>query len=87
MNLTSSRSHAIFTLLMRQRQVGGAPPGGRVAKFHLVDLAGSERNKRSGAEGARLKVPTCCPKRTRACLARGLTFTVHIKIYWYQWYI
>lgn len=56
MNLVSSRSHAVFTLLLRQRRSPGAPsPGARVAKFHLVDLAGSERNKRSGAEGNRLK--------------------------------
>ena len=61
MNATSSRSHAVFTLLMRRRRAPGAPPGGRVAKFHLVDLAGSERNKRSGAEGARFKVPPLPP--------------------------
>ncbi len=51
----------MFTLLMRRRRAPGAPPGGRVAKFHLVDLAGSERNKRSGAEGARFKVPPLPP--------------------------
>ena len=55
MNVASSRSHAIFTLLLRRRRPGSGVS--RPAKFHLVDLAGSERNKRSGAEGARFKVP------------------------------
>ena len=53
MNAASSRSHAVFTLLLRRR---GGGPDARVAKFRLVDLAGSERNKRSGAEGARFRV-------------------------------
>lgn len=55
MNAASSRSHAVFTLLLRRR---GGGPDARVAKFRLVDLAGSERNKRSGAEGARFRVRT-----------------------------
>lgn len=52
MNAASSRSHAVFTLLLRR---AGAGDGDRVAKFRLVDLAGSERNKRSQAEGTRFK--------------------------------
>lgn len=52
MNAASSRSHAVFTLLLRR---AGAGAGDRVAKFRLVDLAGSERNKRSQAEGTRFK--------------------------------
>ncbi len=62
MNSESSRSHAVFTLLLRR---AGAPPGARVAKFRLVDLAGSERNKRSGAEGARFKARCWHSKRVR----------------------
>lgn len=62
MNSSSSRSHAVFTLLMRQRRL--APDQDQVdkdaeneapeqyetltAKFHFVDLAGSERLKRTG---------------------------------------
>ncbi|CAD7701953.1 unnamed protein product [Ostreobium quekettii] len=62
-NSVSSRSHAIFTIMLEQR-VGHAgndePVDGHVhevrrAKFHLVDLAGSERIKKSGAAGERLK--------------------------------
>jgi hypothetical protein len=53
MNMVSSRSHAIFTLLLRQRSEEGA----RVltSKLHFVDLAGSERLKRTQAQGARVK--------------------------------
>ncbi len=58
MNAASSRSHAVFTLLLRRR---GGGPDARVAKFRLVDLAGSERNKRSGANGARFEVRTALP--------------------------
>lgn len=53
MNMVSSRSHAIFTLLLRQRQGDGQ----RVlaSKLHFVDLAGSERLKRTQAQGDRVK--------------------------------
>nr|XP_009401321.1 PREDICTED: kinesin-like protein KIN-4C isoform X1 [Musa acuminata subsp. malaccensis] len=66
MNSQSSRSHAIFTIYMEQKNVSHESHGGMVnneaagddilfAKFHLVDLAGSERAKRTGADGLRLK--------------------------------
>uniref|UniRef100_A0A673B7X1 Kinesin-like protein n=1 Tax=Sphaeramia orbicularis TaxID=375764 RepID=A0A673B7X1_9TELE len=45
MNAASSRSHAIFTITLEQL----------VSKLHLVDLAGSERQKKTKAEGDRLK--------------------------------
>ncbi|RLO06250.1 hypothetical protein DYB28_000754, partial [Aphanomyces astaci] len=53
MNEQSSRSHAIFTLVLQQK----ARDSGELthAKFHLVDLAGSERAKRTGAVGGRFK--------------------------------
>lgn len=53
MNMVSSRSHAIFTLLLRQRR----EDGGKVlaSKLHFVDLAGSERLKRTQAQGDRVK--------------------------------
>ncbi|KAH9628392.1 hypothetical protein HF086_015922, partial [Spodoptera exigua] len=70
MNSSSSRSHAVFTLLLRQRRL--APDQDTsvdreadseaseqyetlTAKFHFVDLAGSERLKRTGATGERAK--------------------------------
>ncbi|CAH0405180.1 unnamed protein product [Chilo suppressalis] len=69
MNSSSSRSHAVFTLLMRQRRLAAdmeaqdreadaeAPEQYETltAKFHFVDLAGSERLKRTGATGERAK--------------------------------
>jgi hypothetical protein len=54
MNEQSSRSHAIFTLILQQKDVQSGEF--THAKFHLVDLAGSERAKRTGAVGKQLKV-------------------------------
>lgn len=53
MNEQSSRSHAIFSLIMHQKDL--ATGQCRKAKFHLVDLAGSERAKRTGAVAGRFK--------------------------------
>ena len=53
MNKTSSRSHAIFTLLLNIVSKED-PSNVTVSKFHLVDLAGSERQKKTKAEGQRL---------------------------------
>uniref|UniRef100_A0A158Q8M3 Kinesin-like protein unc-104 n=1 Tax=Elaeophora elaphi TaxID=1147741 RepID=A0A158Q8M3_9BILA len=57
MNSTSSRSHAVFTIVLTQRR---HDPGAdldceKVSKISLVDLAGSERATSTGAEGQRLK--------------------------------
>ncbi|XP_060792516.1 kinesin family member 4 [Neoarius graeffei] len=54
MNAASSRSHAIFTISLEQRR-GGDKNDVMVSKLHLVDLAGSERQKKTKAEGDRLK--------------------------------
>ncbi|XP_055997072.1 kinesin-like protein KIF21A isoform X6 [Ostrea edulis] len=69
MNSQSSRSHAIFTLHIKQQRVvhdedlmGESKDSEGInefetltAKFHFVDLAGSERLKRTGATGDRAK--------------------------------
>ncbi|KAL9601374.1 MAG: hypothetical protein Q9219_002550 [cf. Caloplaca sp. 3 TL-2023] len=57
MNDTSSRSHAVFTLIVTQRRhdVETSMDTEKVAKISLVDLAGSERATSTGATGARLK--------------------------------
>ncbi|XP_060941533.1 kinesin family member 4 [Limanda limanda] len=54
MNAASSRSHAIFTITLEQRR-GKDKVDAMVSKLHLVDLAGSERQKKTKAEGDRLK--------------------------------
>ncbi|SCZ97867.1 BZ3501_MvSof-1269-A2-R1_Chr7-2g09344 [Microbotryum saponariae] len=57
MNETSSRSHAVFTLLLTQRRVDveTGMAGEKVSRISLVDLAGSERANSTGATGTRLK--------------------------------
>ncbi|KAI1713253.1 kinesin motor domain-containing protein [Ditylenchus destructor] len=71
MNQASSRSHAIFSLQIKQQRMVSAENAENVemngnptpatelevltAKFHFVDLAGSERLKRTGATGDRQK--------------------------------
>lgn len=53
MNMNSSRSHAIFTLLLRQLKKESNES--LVSKIHFVDLAGSERLKKTGALGSRAR--------------------------------
>lgn len=57
MNETSSRSHAVFTLLLTQRRLDPTTnlAGEKVSRISLVDLAGSERANATGATGTRLK--------------------------------
>ncbi|XP_040197503.1 chromosome-associated kinesin KIF4-like [Rana temporaria] len=54
MNYQSSRSHTIFTISLEQKKIDDKNISFR-SKFHLVDLAGSERQKKTKAEGDRLK--------------------------------
>ncbi|NWI69507.1 KIF4 protein, partial [Todus mexicanus] len=54
MNSQSSRSHAIFTICIDQKKKNDKNSGFH-SKLHLVDLAGSERQKKTKAEGDRLK--------------------------------
>ena len=55
MNAESSRSHAVFTIVLTEVRVTGKITGEKVSKISLVDLAGSERSAKTGAKGARLK--------------------------------
>ncbi|KAI5480411.1 hypothetical protein MNV49_000986 [Pseudohyphozyma bogoriensis] len=57
MNETSSRSHAVFTLLLTQKRIDETVgmAGEKVSRISLVDLAGSERANATGATGTRLK--------------------------------
>ena len=59
MNLTSSRSHAVFAVTLTQKTA--VPTSGEmtdtttVSRLTFVDLAGSERMKKTGAEGERAR--------------------------------
>nr|XP_019007917.1 kinesin [Kwoniella pini CBS 10737]OCF46698.1 kinesin [Kwoniella pini CBS 10737] len=57
MNETSSRSHAVFTVILTQKRHDPQTnmTEEKVSKISLVDLAGSERQASTGATGARLK--------------------------------
>ncbi|KAI0289513.1 hypothetical protein BC826DRAFT_1159461 [Russula brevipes] len=57
MNETSSRSHAVFTLIltMMRHDVDTNLDTEKVSRISLVDLAGSERANSTGATGQRLK--------------------------------
>jgi len=77
MNSQSSRSHAIFTLIIKSQLKNLSKNTGNQqqeecqslsAKFHFVDLAGSERLKRTGATGSRAKEGICI---NRGLLALG----------------
>uniref|UniRef100_A0A674AJZ7 Kinesin-like protein n=1 Tax=Salmo trutta TaxID=8032 RepID=A0A674AJZ7_SALTR len=54
MNATSSRSHAVFQIYLKQQdRTASLNPNVRVAKMSLIDLAGSERASATNAKGAR----------------------------------
>ncbi|XP_077939649.1 kinesin-like protein KIF1B isoform X15 [Gasterosteus aculeatus] len=57
MNETSSRSHAVFTIVFTQKKHDSETDISteKVSKISLVDLAGSERADSTGATGTRLK--------------------------------
>lgn len=52
MNMSSSRSHAIFTVYLRIQK---SEEELFLSKFHFVDLAGSERMKKTNAQGLRAR--------------------------------
>ncbi|TVY44061.1 Kinesin-like protein [Lachnellula subtilissima] len=57
MNDTSSRSHSVFTIMLKQihHDMDTDETTERMARIRLVDLAGSERAKATEATGARLR--------------------------------
>jgi kinesin family member 1 len=56
MNSESSRSHSVFTIVIRmQSLLASGKTAVRLCQLCLVDLAGSERAASTGATGARLK--------------------------------
>uniref|UniRef100_A0A7N8WIG8 Kinesin-like protein KIF13B n=1 Tax=Mastacembelus armatus TaxID=205130 RepID=A0A7N8WIG8_9TELE len=57
MNEESSRSHAVFNIILTHTlmDIQSGTTGEKVSKLSLVDLAGSERATKTGAAGERLK--------------------------------
>lgn len=55
MNQRSSRSHAVFRLLIESKQSHGTGKSTRVSSLSLVDLAGSECAKSTNSTGGRLR--------------------------------
>ncbi|XP_064895905.1 kinesin-like protein KIF18B isoform X4 [Columba livia] len=55
-NATSSRSHAVFQICVKQQdRIGGLTRDLQVSKMSLIDLAGSERASVTNAKGERLR--------------------------------
>ncbi|XP_043939286.1 kinesin-like protein KIF18A [Protopterus annectens] len=56
MNATSSRSHAVFQIYVKQQdRIASINQALRVAKMSLIDLAGSERASTTNTKGERLR--------------------------------
>lgn len=56
MNATSSRSHAVFQIYLKQQEKSASLNHNvSIAKMSLIDLAGSERASATNAKGARLR--------------------------------
>ncbi|XP_056382654.1 kinesin-like protein KIF18A isoform X2 [Hyla sarda] len=69
MNATSSRSHAVFQIYLRQQDKSASiNQNVKIAKMSLIDLAGSERASATNAKGARLREGT---NINRSLLALG----------------
>ncbi|XP_077178085.1 kinesin-like protein KIF18A isoform X2 [Paroedura picta] len=55
-NASSSRSHAVFQIYLRQQdKTASISQNVRIAKLSLIDLAGSERARATNAKGARFR--------------------------------
>ncbi|KAM5138305.1 kinesin-like protein KIF18A [Mantella aurantiaca] len=68
-NATSSRSHAVFQIFLRQQDKSASiNQNVRIAKMSLIDLAGSERASATNAKGERLREGT---NINRSLLALG----------------
>ncbi|XP_068801391.1 kinesin-like protein KIF18A isoform X2 [Struthio camelus] len=68
-NASSSRSHAVFQIYLRQQdKTASISQNVRIAKMSLIDLAGSERASATNAKGARFREGT---NINRSLLALG----------------
>ena len=70
-NLTSSRSHCVFTcVITRKHKKDDGAETTRVSRLNLVDLAGSERAKVSDGKDAQTLKEGCNINKSLTCLGR-----------------
>nr|XP_060637755.1 kinesin-like protein KIF15 [Anolis sagrei ordinatus] len=77
MNRESSRSHAVFTIIVESIEKNNEITNIRSSHLNLVDLAGSERQKDTHTEGARLKEAGNI-NRSLSCLGQVMTALVDV---------
>lgn len=76
MNRESSRSHAVFTLVIQATEVVEEEglTRSRVARFNLVDLAGSERQKDTQV------LLYCAADRGQFCTLRSISKLIGLRV-------
>ncbi|KAF3844869.1 hypothetical protein F7725_008032, partial [Dissostichus mawsoni] len=77
MNRESSRSHAVFTMMLESKESINDVVNIRMSQLNLVDLAGSERQKDTNTEGSRLKEASSI-NRSLMCLGQVIMALVDV---------
>ncbi|XP_038142186.1 kinesin-like protein KIF15-B [Cyprinodon tularosa] len=77
MNRESSRSHAVFTMIVESKESLNDVVNIRRSQLNLVDLAGSERQKDTHTEGSRLKEASSI-NRSLMCLGQVIMALVDV---------
>ncbi|XP_054909204.1 kinesin-like protein KIF15-B [Poeciliopsis prolifica] len=77
MNRESSRSHAVFTMMLESKESRNEVMNIRSSQLNLVDLAGSERQKDTHTEGSRLKEASSI-NRSLMCLGQVIMALVDV---------
>ncbi|XP_033967309.1 kinesin-like protein KIF15 isoform X2 [Pseudochaenichthys georgianus] len=77
MNRESSRSHAVFTMMLESKESINEVVNIRMSQLNLVDLAGSERQKDTNTEGSRLKEASSI-NRSLMCLGQVIMALVDV---------
>lgn len=60
LNQKSSRSHAIFSVILEMRNKVESSEKINISKINIVDLAGSERTKKTQCGGHKMLEVGCC---------------------------
>ncbi|KAF7647426.1 hypothetical protein LDENG_00172690, partial [Lucifuga dentata] len=77
MNRESSRSHAVFTMILESKESINEVVNIRTSQLNLVDLAGSERQRDTHTEGSRLKEASSI-NRSLMCLGQVIMALVDV---------